>query len=186
LLKNKKGAREVFLFSKEKIPLPLFCFQLGHSLMSVIPFVFQPGKEIPSSEPFLSFCKLMHTVHNSMPLLRTIRQNPPISRALSIGKWQQSSAAKLASLLSVTPEVLRAYWQKDLVRNAARSEHILQLIRVIGLGHAVFGEATSFNSWLLKPAYGLAGRLPIDLFYVNGGIDLVADELTRIAYGDVV
>jgi putative toxin-antitoxin system antitoxin component (TIGR02293 family) len=52
-------------------------------------------------------------------------------------------------------------------------------------GQKVFGNPESFRRWLEKPAYGLDEQIPLDLLQTSGGIDLVMEELDRIAYGDL-
>ena len=42
----------------------------------------------------------------------------------------------------------------------------------------------AFRRWLDKPAYGLDHQPPLALLETSGGIDLVADEVDRIAHGD--
>lgn len=145
--------------------------------MPTVPFLFQPTKKAPFFGYFLSFRRLAAIDYSSLPLTVPVRGEQPTCDKLL-------DAARLASSLGITPESLRTYWQKLTVLHAAKSDQVLQVVRVIELGHEVFGAATSFNAWLLKPAYGLAGRVPLTLFCVSGGIDLVADELIRIAYGD--
>lgn len=44
------------------------------------------------------------------------------------------------------------------------------------------GEAEPWLAhWLVRPAFGMDGR-PIDIAEVPGGVDLLVDQLARIAY----
>ena len=52
-------------------------------------------------------------------------------------------------------------------------------------GETVFGSAEAFRRWMDKPAYGLGDQVPFELLHTSGGIDLVMDEVVRIAYGDL-
>jgi len=61
---------------------------------------------------------------------------------------------------------------------------LLQVLKLLALAHQgadVFGEPTAFRRWLGKPAYGLDSQPPLALLQTSGGIDLVAEEVSRIA-----
>ena len=50
-------------------------------------------------------------------------------------------------------------------------------------GEEVFGTLPALRRWLAKPAHGLDSQPPLALLETSGGIDLVADEVDRIAHG---
>jgi len=118
-------------------------------------------------------------------LVLLAQQGLPAVKAQAVSSSLGLDATQMADILGITTKTFRHYQQEDKVLDAPRSEQLLKLAQVAELGREVFGDAESFTRWLQKPAYGLAGKLPTDLFYTGGGIDLVADELTRIAYGDL-
>ena len=60
-----------------------------------------------------------------------------------------------------------------------------QLLASARLGASVFGSFASYRRWLTKPAYAFNQQRPLDLLKTSRGIDLVADELNRIAHGDI-
>ena len=64
-------------------------------------------------------------------------------------------------------------------------EQVLKLLALARRGEDVFGSLPAFRRWLSKPAYGLGGQPPLALLQTSGGIDLVAEEVGRIAYGDL-
>lgn len=58
-----------------------------------------------------------------------------------------------------------------------------RLKNVYELGIECFGNIDSFNGWLEKPAYGLGYRIGRILMETPEGLELVEEELYRIAYG---
>jgi len=63
----------------------------------------------------------------------------------------------------------------------AQSEHLLKLIALFGKGEEIFGNVGEFNYWLQKPFWN-AKEKPFDWLVTPGGIDLVFDELERLAH----
>jgi uncharacterized protein (DUF2384 family) len=49
------------------------------------------------------------------------------------------------------------------------------------ISHMDAGSERWLAHWLIRPAYGLGGR-PIDIASEPGGVDLLVDQLVRIAY----
>lgn len=61
-----------------------------------------------------------------------------------------------------------------------RSDSFRQLARhALQLG---LNEARS-RAWLRKPAFGLGGKLPMELLEEPGGLELLEELVGRIAYG---
>jgi uncharacterized protein (DUF2384 family) len=180
---NKKGAAEVFLENMEKLPLPPF---FPHQHMPVIPFVFERNQHRSSLGASLPPGRLIEASHNSLPLVATIQKSTFNRNKLPTDRDWQSISSRLMRLLDIGPEALRTYWQDNIVPDTEKSKQAMQLVRLIELGQEVFGEAVYFNTWLLKPAYGLMGKLPLELFYTTRGIDLITDELIRVVYGEAI
>jgi putative toxin-antitoxin system antitoxin component (TIGR02293 family) len=153
--------------------------------MQVVPFAFNAPPQATVSAAILELFGSAEASHNPLRLVLLAQQGLPAIKAQTISKWLGLEATQMAGLLGITTKTFRHYQQEDKLLDAPKSEQLLKLAQVAELGQEVFGDAAAFNRWLQKPAYGLAGKLPIDLFYTGGGIDLVADELTRIAYGDL-
>jgi putative toxin-antitoxin system antitoxin component (TIGR02293 family) len=91
----------------------------------------------------------------------------------------------LADLLHVSLKTFQRYRKDNKRLNPAISEHLLKLLALFQQGNEVFGSIDSFNRWLKKPAFGLGNQIPLELLETSGGIDLVMDQLLRIAYGDL-
>ncbi|MEX0662866.1 MAG: antitoxin Xre/MbcA/ParS toxin-binding domain-containing protein [Balneolaceae bacterium] len=93
------------------------------------------------------------------------------------------SNQELANLLDVSFKTIQRYQKEEKKLSALNSEQLLKMITLYQKAEEVFGEISSFNRWLRKPAQGLGGQHPLNLMQTPGGIDLIYDELMRIEYG---
>ena len=128
---------------------------------------------------------LQATVADSFALVMEARTGVPAKTAFDVGTLLQLQAQELADLLHTTTKTLRAYRDGKKRLGPAASEQILKLLALAAHGEEVFGSLPSFRRWLDKPAYGLDHQPPLALLEPSGGIDLVADEVARIAHGDL-
>ncbi|MES2731358.1 MAG: antitoxin Xre/MbcA/ParS toxin-binding domain-containing protein [Bacteroidota bacterium] len=95
------------------------------------------------------------------------------------------SQDELAELLNITPKTLRKYLNEDNSLDVSASELILKLHAMHKIGMDVFGDIKAFRQWLSQPAYGFDRKIPMVLLKSSEGINLVTDELHRIAFGDL-
>ncbi len=127
---------------------------------------------------------LQATVADSFALVMEARNGVPAKTAFDVAALLKLSADELADLLHTTTKTLRAYREGKKRLGPAASEQILKLLALARQGEEVFGALPAFRRWLDKPAYGLDNQPPLALLETSGGIDLVADEVDRIAHGD--
>ena len=123
-------------------------------------------------------------VADSFALVMEARTGVAAKTAFDIAALLQFSVDELADLLHTTTKTLRTYRQGNKRLAPAASEQVLKLLALAQQGVEVFGSPGAFRRWLDKPAYGLGQQAPLALLETSGGIDLVADEVSRIAYGD--
>lgn len=90
-----------------------------------------------------------------------------------------------ANLLDVSTKTLDRYYAENKTLNPLNSEIVLKLMDLYSKGVEVFGNLSSFRSWIEKPSYGLGNIKPVEFFSTSTGIDLVKEELQRIEYGDL-
>ena len=77
-------------------------------------------------------------------------------------------------------------YKKDKKRlNPDQSERILKLKSLFTFGITVFGSKESLAKWMQKPAFGLNNLVPNEAIKTSTGIDLVLNEITNIAYGNL-
>ncbi len=96
------------------------------------------------------------------------------------------SKQMMARFMHVTSRSLSRYLEDNRTLDAAKSETLLKLMALYQKGTEVFGSKEEFNRWLSRPSVGLAKHVPFDLMETSSGIDLIDEELDRIAYGDVL
>lgn len=89
---------------------------------------------------------------------------------------------QFARLLPITLRTIQRYSSKQTF-SPTISEHIIQLVFLVGKGIEVFGSLEKFMSWFNAPSQALGGNVPIDLVYLKTGAQMVMDELGRIEYG---
>ena len=92
---------------------------------------------------------------------------------------------QLADLFDTSLKTFQRYEREQRNLNPQDSEKALKIMALFQKGEQVFGAAAPFRRWMDKPAYGLGNQVPFDLLHTSGGIDLIADELVRIEYGDL-
>jgi putative toxin-antitoxin system antitoxin component (TIGR02293 family) len=92
---------------------------------------------------------------------------------------------ELSGLLNISSRTISNYHDKKKNLEPAYSEHLLKLIALFNKGEEIFGSTAEFNYWLRKPFWNARER-PFDWLNTSGGIDLVTDEITKLAYGDAV
>ena len=131
-----------------------------------------------------ALANLATVVTDSFALVMQARTGVPAKTVFAVANLLQVSIEEMADLLHTTTKTLRTYRDTNKSLAPAASEQVLKLLALAQQGTEVFGEATAFRRWLGKPAYGLDNQPPLALLQTSGGIDLVAEEVSRIAYGD--
>ncbi len=95
------------------------------------------------------------------------------------------SEKNLAQLIHVSPRTISNYKESKKSLDPVQSEHLLKLIALFEKGEELFGNIDEFNYWLQKPFWNESEK-PMDWLITPGGVDLVMDELLKMAYGDAV
>jgi putative toxin-antitoxin system antitoxin component (TIGR02293 family) len=91
----------------------------------------------------------------------------------------------LATLLHIHPRTMGNYRDQQKSLAPVESEHLLKLIALFIKGEEIFGIVDEFNYWLKKPFWDTDEK-PVDWLITPGGVDLVSDELDRLAHGYAV
>jgi putative toxin-antitoxin system antitoxin component (TIGR02293 family) len=87
----------------------------------------------------------------------------------------------LALLLNLSARTISNYKEQQKPLEPIQSEHLLKLIALFEKGEQIFGNVFEFNYWLQKPFWD-AKEKPMDWLVTPGGVDLVSDELDRLAF----
>lgn len=100
----------------------------------------------------------------------------------NVGKIPEKN---LASLIHLHQRTIQNYLDQQKNFNPVESEHLLKLIALFIKGEELFGDVDEFNYWLQKPFWNNKEK-PIEWLTTPGGVDLVSDELDRLAHGYAV
>lgn len=95
------------------------------------------------------------------------------------------SNKSLADLINISSRTISNYKEQKKLLEPVYGEHLLKLIGLYKKGVEMFGTVAEFSYWLNKPFWNSKER-PMDWLTTPGGVDLVADELIKMAYGDAV
>lgn len=95
------------------------------------------------------------------------------------------SNKSLADLLNISSRTISNYKDQKKLLEPVYGEHLLKLIGLYKKGVSLFGTVDEFSYWLNKPFWN-SKECPMDWLSTPGGVDLVSDELIKLAYGDAV
>jgi putative toxin-antitoxin system antitoxin component (TIGR02293 family) len=88
----------------------------------------------------------------------------------------------LASIINLSARTISNYKEQKKNLEPLYSEHLLKLIALFEKGEEIFGSIDEFNYWLKKPFWSSKEK-PIDWLVTSGGVDLVTDEINKLAQG---
>lgn len=89
---------------------------------------------------------------------------------------------KLADILHLSARTISNYKEQQKVLEPVQSEHLLKLITLYEKGEEIFGNVDEFNYWLKKPFWETK-ETPMDWVVTPGGVDLLIEELDKLAQG---
>lgn len=88
----------------------------------------------------------------------------------------------LASIINLSARTISNYKEKKKTLEPLYSEHLLKLIALFEKGEEIFGSIDEFNYWLRKPFWNSKEK-PIDWLVTSVGVDLVTEEIDKLAQG---
>ncbi|MEM1321169.1 MAG: antitoxin Xre/MbcA/ParS toxin-binding domain-containing protein [Bacteroidota bacterium] len=130
--------------------------------------------------------KYEKAIENSYSL--NLRSNQGVSAEIiydivKLSNLKEQFLAK--NIFNFSTKTLRRYRDAHKILNPKDGEIALKLVALYKKGIEIFGEPSSFNSWIRKPAFGLGNVIPLNLMNTSTGVDLIMEELIRIEYGDL-
>lgn len=117
-------------------------------------------------------------------ITRTARVGVSTREIKKVSETFNVSASEIARVLGVNEKTVRNYQRQEARLSPQQGEQLLKYKQLRERGTEVFGAKEAFDRWLHKPAYGLDGEMPVDLLVTSEGINLVYDEVERIANGE--
>ena len=88
----------------------------------------------------------------------------------------------LASVINLSPRTISNYREQNKDLDANYSEHLLKIINLYHLGQEIFGSLDEFTFWLQRPFYNSTEK-PMDLMKTVGGVNIIAQEVEKLAQG---
>lgn len=162
-------------------PLVAYATQKKQSVPGSL--VRQSKKEALSDKEIISIYQPDYT--NPVSLLTRSRKGLDAKAALHFISLSRFSPDEFQDTFNTTVKTIQNYVVQDLKLDAALSEKLLKSFALFEKGIEVFGSATSFHQWLNTVSYGLGNQVPYRLMDTVTGMQLIEEELIRIAYGDL-
>ena len=88
----------------------------------------------------------------------------------------------LASVINLSPRTIRNYRDQEKGLDPIYSEHLLKLINLYSFGKEIFGNLDEFTLWMNRPFWNSDDK-PIDFISTSGGVDLIYEEIEKLAQG---
>jgi putative toxin-antitoxin system antitoxin component (TIGR02293 family) len=116
-----------------------------------------------------------------MEVIRHIRSGLPGSALGKVAEVYQLPQKDIYEILKISPKTgLRAKTRK---LDVGKSDHLVQMIKVVIRAVGIFKEYERAMEWLKSPCYSIGGEIPTSLLDTSEGIELVMDTLGRIEHG---
>lgn len=122
---------------------------------------------------------------DTLSLINTARKGIKASVFYSFADVTKMPEKNLAAMLHMHPRTVSNYKGSNKLFSPVESEHLLKLISLYSKGEQLFGNIDQFNSWLGQ-TYLNKKETAFEWLDTPGGVDLVAEELDRLAHGYVV
>lgn len=88
----------------------------------------------------------------------------------------------LAGIINLSARTISNYKEAKKPLEPLYGEHLLKLIALYRKGEELFGSIDEFSYWLQKP-FWTSSEKPLEWLTTGGGVDLVNDELEKMAQG---
>ncbi len=119
---------------------------------------------------------ILTLIHTSRTGLKYIQfEKISMDSAFTLEEWSE--------MLHLSTRSMLRYKKDKKSFDPIQSEKILQIALLYEKGIEVFGSAGTFDSWLASEVVVLGGLVPKSLLDSSFGIQLVSDQLGRIAHG---
>lgn len=93
------------------------------------------------------------------------------------------NTSEWSDIMGISTKSIQRYQQQENTLSATQTEFVLKIEQLYNIGNEVFGSIDSFKQWMQKPAYGLGNKIPSKILTTISGINLVINQLMRIAHG---
>lgn len=122
---------------------------------------------------------------NPISLLTSSKKGLDAKAAIDFISLSGFNQEQFQETFKTTIKTIQNYDRQELKLDASLSEKLLKSFALFEKGIEVFGFVVDFNNWLHQPAFGLGNQIPFEMMDTITGINLIEEELVRIAYGDL-
>jgi putative toxin-antitoxin system antitoxin component (TIGR02293 family) len=126
------------------------------------------------------------TSDDRMEIYRAVKHGFPLQSVLDMieNSTVYKQCGVLSKIVGASDRTLaRRLKTPNEALTAEQSTRALNYAEVLEKATDVLGSRELAEQWIVKPARGLDGEIPIDLISNSVGYELVTDFLTRIEYG---
>ena len=129
------------------------------------------------------FRKIFHKrLKSYMDVIEMSKEGITKASLMDFVRFLNFTPEQFARMLPITLRTIQRYSNKQKFSPTV-SEHIIQLVFLVGKGIEVFGSLEKFSGWFNTPSKALGGKAPSELVDLKTGAQMVMDELGRIEYG---
>lgn len=122
------------------------------------------------------------SIKNDYTLLKKAREGVGTDVFYSLADAIKMSEKTLASIINLSPRTISNYRDQQKYLDANYSEHLLKLVNLYQYGAEIFGGFEEFDLWLRRPFWD-SEDTPLDFITTPGGVDLVHEEIEKLAIG---
>jgi putative toxin-antitoxin system antitoxin component (TIGR02293 family) len=113
-----------------------------------------------------------------------IRRGLPFACAENVASVLEMPMTRLFDLIVVSPSTAHRR-KKEQLLSKEESDRLARIARLTAEACRVFGDLARARRWLARPHAVLGGKAPLELLDTDSGAEQVADELTRIEFGEL-
>ena len=122
------------------------------------------------------------SIQDDYKLLKKAREGLKTDVFYSLADAIKMPEKALASVINLSPRTISNYRDQEKELDPIYSEHLLKLINLYSFGKEIFGNLDEFTLWMNRPFWNSEER-PIDFISTSGGVDLVYEEIEKLAQG---
>ena len=120
------------------------------------------------------------SIQDDYKLLKKAREGLKTDVFYSLADAIKMPEKTLASVINLSPRTISNYRDQEKGLDPIYSEHLLKLINLYSFGKEIFGNLDEFTLWMNRPFWNSNDK-PIDFISTSGGVDLVYEEIEKLA-----
>ena len=122
------------------------------------------------------------SIQDDYKLLKKAREGVKTEVFYSLADAIKMPEKTLASMINLSPRTISNYRDQEKELDPIYSEHLLKLVNLYNFGKEIFGSLEEFNLWMERPFWSSQEK-PIDFVSTSGGVDLIYQEVEKLAQG---